>query len=214
MEIKSVIFDNDGTLYQLERRFIDDIVKRMVWYLSNELQMTEDEVRAERKRLINMHGIQSTEVVFAREYGLDMNELIRQTYLAVDISKYGNGFRERLNDFLCRISVPKSILTNNPSQFAYRVLSHLGVADLFEHIIGSEELELQLKPRVEAFYRALEITGYNPKTTIFIDDNPEFLVGAKEAGLKTVLIEINGGKFPQADYVLRRIEDIQYLVSE
>lgn len=213
MEIKSIIFDNDGALYPLEQRFIDDIVNRMVRHLSTELKITECEVRTERERLMDKYDVQSTEVVFAKEHGVDMSELIRHTYLAVGISEYGNGSKERLSEFLCDIDVPKSVLTNNPSQFACRVLNHLGVADLFEHIIGSEELEYQLKPKVEAFYRALEITGYDSKTTLFVDDNPEFLVGAKEAGLITALIGASDKQFPSVDYSFGRIDDIQYFLK-
>lgn len=45
------------------------------------------------------------------------------------------------------------------------------------------------KPDPEVFRRICAQYGHAPEETLFVDDNPEFIAGAQEAGLKTHLYE-------------------------
>jgi FMN phosphatase YigB (HAD superfamily) len=59
-----------------------------------------------------------------------------------------------------------------------------GYAPFFDEVFLSYELGLR-KPHVETFQEVIRRTGVNPATTLFIDDSPQHLVGAQEAGLQT-----------------------------
>ncbi|SDZ89228.1 HAD family hydrolase [Pedobacter hartonius] len=58
---------------------------------------------------------------------------------------------------------------------------------LFEKTYYSHEMLLR-KPNVEIFERVIRENNLNPAETLFIDDSPQHLVGAKEAGLQTLLM--------------------------
>ncbi|MCX2480222.1 HAD family phosphatase [Pedobacter sp. MC2016-15] len=58
---------------------------------------------------------------------------------------------------------------------------------LFEKTYYSHEMLLR-KPHVEIFERVIKENNLNPAETLFIDDSPQHLVGAKAAGLQTLLM--------------------------
>ncbi|MDI6720926.1 MAG: HAD-IA family hydrolase [Candidatus Aenigmarchaeota archaeon] len=211
--IKYAIFDNDGTLYRMPKEFPADVVGRMISFLSSRLDKPEHEIAAERKRLIEREGVSSTEYVFGKEYEIEYDEFLKNTYLSVELEKYGICRDERLRSMLEKISLPKSVLTNNPSEFARKILTSIGIEDMFEYIIGSREMNYQLKPRKEAFLNALEITGYDPEETIFIDDIPEFHIYAKELGITTVLVGQKAGGYPHIDHYIEEIYDLNRILG-
>jgi pyrimidine 5'-nucleotidase len=211
MKIKNLIFDNDGTLYKLKPKLKEDIVQSMVSYLSNKLSITEKKAASLRKKLIRKYGVESTEFVFGKEYDIPYEDFVKSTYLSVDVRNRGITYDKKLRDLLQKIKLPKSVLTNNPSEFARRILVSLGIEDLFENVIGSREIEYKLKPSPEAFLKAIEITGYNPKQTMFLDDIPQFLLTAKKLGMTTVLIGSEKGSY--ADYSIKNISDIRKVLG-
>jgi len=58
---------------------------------------------------------------------------------------------------------------------------------LFEKTYYSHEMLLR-KPNVEIFEQVLRENNLNPIETLFIDDSPQHLVGAKQAGMQTLLM--------------------------
>lgn len=206
MKIKNLIFDNDGTLYKLKPEFKEDIIQSMVSYLSNKLDISEKEAASLREKLIRKYGVESTEFVLGKEYNIPYEDFVKSTYLSVNIRNRGITYDKKLRDLLQKIKLPKSVLTNNPSEFARKILGSLGIEDLFENVIGSREMEYKLKPSSEAFLKATEITGYDPKQTMFVDDVPQFHRAAKEIGMTTVLI--GGKKYHYADYSIKSIFEI------
>ena len=57
----------------------------------------------------------------------------------------------------------------------------------FDYIIESKELGIR-KPDVEFYLKALEISGADPKKTIFLDDLGINLKPAKELGMTTIKV--------------------------
>ncbi|MET1053746.1 MAG: HAD family phosphatase [Pedobacter sp.] len=62
-----------------------------------------------------------------------------------------------------------------------------GNDQFFEKTYYSHEMLLR-KPHVEIFEQVLKENNLNPAETLFIDDSPQHLVGAKEAGMQTLLM--------------------------
>jgi pyrimidine 5'-nucleotidase len=212
MKIKNLIFDNDGTLYKIEPKLKEDIIQSMASYLSNKLSVSEKEAKALRKRLIRKYGVESTEFVFEKEYNIPYDEFVKSTYLSVDVRNRGIKYDKKLRDLLQKIKLSKSVLTNNPSEFARKILSSLGVEDLFENVIGSMEIGYKLKPSSEAFLKAIEVTGYDPKKTMFVDDIPQFHRAAKKIGMTTVLIG-SERNYPYVDYNIESLFEIKKILG-
>ncbi|TKC09010.1 HAD family hydrolase [Pedobacter frigoris] len=59
---------------------------------------------------------------------------------------------------------------------------------LFEKTYYSQQMFLR-KPHVEIFEQVIKENNLNPEETLFIDDSPQHLVGAKQAGLHTLLMD-------------------------
>ncbi|ALL07628.1 haloacid dehalogenase [Pedobacter sp. PACM 27299] len=58
---------------------------------------------------------------------------------------------------------------------------------LFEKAYYSQQMFLR-KPNVEIFEKVLKENNLDPEETLFIDDSPQHLVGAKAAGMQTLLM--------------------------
>lgn len=59
---------------------------------------------------------------------------------------------------------------------------------LFEKAYYSQQMRLR-KPHVEIFERVIQENNLIPEETLFIDDSPQHLEGAKQAGLHTLLMD-------------------------
>ncbi|SHG07369.1 HAD family hydrolase [Pedobacter caeni] len=60
-------------------------------------------------------------------------------------------------------------------------------SSLFEKAYYSQQMFLR-KPHVEIFEKVLAENNLDPEETLFIDDSPQHLVGAKQAGMQTLLM--------------------------
>lgn len=187
-----------------------DIGEAMIAYIASRLGISREVAAAERKRLLKKYGVESTEYVFLAEYGIPYDDFVAKTYLSIDPAKYDLTRDQSLIGALNLLERPKSILTNNPSEFARLITGTLGVERQFEKIIGSREMGFKLKPDKAAFLAAAEQTGYDLKTTAFVDDLPEFLAAAKELGMTTVLV---GDRRGEADLCLANVYDIGVVLA-
>jgi len=96
--------------------------------------------------------------------------------------------RDRYRTFL--------LSNNNVIHYKY-IVSYLdrtfGMPDnsrLFEKTYYSQDMFLR-KPNVEIFQKVIDENKLIPEETLFIDDSPQHLVGAKQAGFNTLLIDVH-----------------------
>jgi FMN phosphatase YigB (HAD superfamily) len=65
--------------------------------------------------------------------------------------------------------------------------------DLFEKAYFSQHMGLR-KPNIDIFEQVIKENNLNPAETLFIDDSPQHLAGAKKAGLNTLLMDVHPEK--------------------
>jgi FMN phosphatase YigB (HAD superfamily) len=89
------------------------------------------------------------------------------------------------------------LLSNNNVMHYKYIMKYLeqefGMADnssLFEKTYYSQDMFLR-KPNVEIFQKVIDDNNLIPEETLFIDDSPQHLVGAKQAGLNTLLMDVH-----------------------
>jgi len=90
----------------------------------------------------------------------------------------------------------RTFLLSNNNEIHYNwIVDYLkreyNVADnnhLFEKAYYSQQMFLR-KPNVEIFEQVIKENNLVPEETLFIDDSPQHLVGAKQAGLNTLLMD-------------------------
>lgn len=64
----------------------------------------------------------------------------------------------------------------------------------FEKAYFSHQMDMR-KPNVEIFQKVLVDNSLHPKETLFIDDSPQHIAGAKAAGLHTLLMDAHPRNF-------------------
>ena len=90
---------------------------------------------------------------------------------------------------LVRQGVGLSVATNAPAHFAARMLTHLGLADVFDRIIGSEDVA-KPKPHPAMLQAILESYGYTPARdqAMMVGDNSKDMEAARRAGIPGVFV--------------------------
>lgn len=179
------VFDNDGTLYD-DKVAHSEFAKHLASYLVNRLGVLDADVEIVGKRLRTKHKTSSTVVAVVREFGLDIKEVIKHTYLRIDLDLCQIPKEDAEHEkALAQIKGRKVILTNNPSVFAQRIIEWIGLRQYFDDIVGMEEMAFVLKPDPRAF---LTVMRRHPDATrIFLcDDLLENLDAAAALGWKTV----------------------------
>ena len=79
-----------------------------------------------------------------------------------------------------------ALLSNAPSQFLRDILAKLELEQHFDAIFISSEVG-HIKPSKEIFEHALEKLQSSPSETIFVDDNPHYVAGARRVGLHGII---------------------------
>ncbi|WP_090993166.1 HAD family hydrolase [Pedobacter insulae] len=68
--------------------------------------------------------------------------------------------------------------------------------NLFEKAYFSQQMRLR-KPNLPIFEQVIKENNLNPKETLFIDDSPQHIEGAKNAGLRTLLMDVHPEKLKE-----------------
>lgn len=106
------------------------------------------------------------------------------------------GVPENVHEVLLKVKDKyRTFLLSNNNEIHYNwIVDYLkrefGMPDnsgLFEKAYYSQQMFLR-KPHVEIFEKVLIENNLNPEETLFIDDSPQHLVGAKAAGMQTLLM--------------------------
>lgn len=107
------------------------------------------------------------------------------------------------------------IVTSKTQYGAQRGLRHCGIADLFEAVVGCDDVR-EPKPHAEPALRALEILGARAEQSVMVGDSPHDLDCGRGAGARTAAV--TWGPFPRArlaqtapDHWLERPEDLAQL---
>lgn len=83
------------------------------------------------------------------------------------------------------------LITNGRTAIQYGKIDRLGIRDLFDFILVSEEAGVK-KPDNRIFEMALNKLGLRPEQCLYIGDHPtNDIEGAGKAGMKTIWFEVN-----------------------
>eukprot|EP00980_Cylindrotheca_fusiformis_P016796 scaffold5064_cov121-Cylindrotheca_fusiformis.AAC.10 len=195
MTFDILLFDLDGTLYDQANGYEDHIHSNIFKYM----------VQATGGKFDQISTIQEAKYYWQpifRKYNLTKRGLLGEGYVfdGVDYDKF---IRQGAPLFIqedpeLRVflkSLPqkrKLIFTNAPEESATEILNLLGVADLFEAVLGTEFLQNRVcKPEREAFDRVLSYLGISESEcnrVCYFEDSFKNLVAGKELGFATVFV--------------------------
>ncbi|MFW6695349.1 HAD-IA family hydrolase [Streptomyces sp. MAR4 CNX-425] len=109
---------------------------------------------------------------------------VRESYRLEHQVTMFDGVRELLEE-LRRHRIRTSVATGKSGPRARSLLRRLDVLDLFDHVVGSDEVA-RAKPAPDIVIRAMRLMGTAPYETVMVGDAVTDLISARSAGVPPV----------------------------
>ena len=192
MEINTIIFDMDGTLYKFNNgSFIGsgvyrEMIANTVNYISKQMNITVTE--SERKlKLIREKYLNEISTGLEKELSLERDAYFNFAW-NIDPKKYVAYDTDVVNSIKILSEKYKLvILTDAPKVWALNVLDYIGIRDYFTNVFtGGEDVR---KSTGGAHQRLINLLRLDPRMCIFVGDEVgNDLEPAKDLGMETILI--------------------------
>jgi len=179
-----LIFDLDNTLYPAEKHLFGLIDVRINRYMTEVVGIPAPDVDALRREYWRLYGVTLQGLI--RHHGVDPEDYLHYVH-DVDVNSRLSP-DPILRDTLNSLPQRKAVFTNGSNCHAGRVLTALGVEDMFEEVYDIRVAAYLPKPWPEPYHAVLEKLGSTPERCIMIEDSRENLETAKKLGMGTILI--------------------------
>ena len=210
--IKSILFDLDGVLYQDLEAVFGQVSKKMTKYISNKLNLSLEKAK-------------ELQTNYFHKYNTSLNGLmIHHDIKPEDFLKYVHdidlSFMKKdlvLRNELENLKIKKFIFTNGSKEHARNITKHLGINDLFDGLFDIVDAEFSPKPTAKAFDLMIKKFKINPKETLYIEDIAKNLSIGKERGAITVWLindEYWGKKESDKEFIDYKIENLSLFLKE
>jgi len=186
LDIRGVIFDVDGLLFDTEAMYIK------AWVPVGESMGVP--ITAEVARSTVGHSAKATEAIFQEHYGMDFTlersiPLVRQwitDYVAAHGLEVKPGVRE-LTALLRTLSIPMAIGSSNIQRNVQMYLEEAKLASYFDTIVTADLVE-RAKPAPDIFLKAAENLGLAPAQCLVFEDSPIGVEAAHMAGCNVIVV--------------------------
>lgn len=184
MRFTTIFFDLDDTLYPPGAGLWNAIKERMNRYMRERLNIPADQVSSLREKYYTefgttTRGLQAYHNLDTQDFLAYVHDLPLKDYLSPNPT---------LRSIIASLPTRNLIFTNADSAHADRVLTELGLRDLFEIVVDVNTITPYCKPMPESFEIAMKAAGEsNPSKCVMIDDIHRTTRAAKEAGLFSIL---------------------------
>jgi putative hydrolase of the HAD superfamily len=181
--IRHWLFDLDDTLYPASAGLFALVARRITGRIADTLGLPFEEARAVQRAYWKKYGTSLRGLMI--EHGVDPEPFLAHVH-DVPIEDF-IGPEPALRSMLEALPGRRHVFTNGPTEFVDRVLTRLGVIDLFDRRFDIRHGGFVPKPNDEPYDRVLAALGdADPSATILIDDSPQNLVPARARGWRTV----------------------------
>jgi phosphoglycolate phosphatase/putative hydrolase of the HAD superfamily len=190
----AILFDMDSTLYthpEYQRIQQELPVERLALIKGKSVEEMNREIAGCRKAWAAAHSGQNLSLgnVF-KTFGVSIEESVRWREELYQPERYLSENRRLcvvLEDLAARFSL--AVVTNNPVSIAVRTLSALGVAGIFEAIVGLDTCGVS-KPHAAPFCKAAELCGAAPASCVSVGDRYDIDIALPlELGMGGILVD-------------------------
>lgn len=185
-KIKAVIWDLDNTLYRFSEAFRHQCNLAAAKAAQDMgIQLSYDDTLKLAQKSETEHGYSIH--LYVTHHGFSYDSLHVPFHDNIDETtiELVEGVAQGLRD----LNLPQAILTNASRGWAYRVLAHMDVRDLFPDrmITAVEDVGFKTKSESrEGFERALRALGLPAEQVVMVDDLDRNLIIPHEMGMQTV----------------------------
>ena len=210
--IKNILFDCDGVLYQDLEAVFGQVSKKMTEYISKKLNL-DLKVAKELQRSYfhkydtSLNGLMIHHDIPPKEF-LDYVHDIDLSFLEKD---------KTLRNELESTNLRKFVFTNGSKEHVKNITTSLGIDDQFENVFDIVDAKYNPKPAAKAFDLMLEKFKIDPKETLYIEDIAKNLSIGKERGTITAWLindEYWGKKESDKEYIDYKIENLSLFLKE
>ncbi len=210
--IKNILFDCDGVLYQDLEAVFGQVSKKMTEYISKKLNL-DLKVAKELQRSYfhkydtSLNGLMIHHNIPPKEF-LDYVHDIDLSFLEKD---------KTLRNELESTNLRKFVFTNGSKEHVKNITTSLGIDDQFENVFDIVDAKYNPKPAAKAFDLMLEKFKIDPRETLYIEDIAKNLSIGKERGTTTVWLindEYWGKKESDKEYIDYKIENLSLFLKE
>ena len=210
--IKNILFDCDGVLYQDLEAVFGQVSKKMTEYISKKLNIDlkkakELQTNYFHKYNTSLNGLMIHHDIPPREF-LDYVHDIDLSFLEKD---------KTLRYELENIKINKFVFTNGSKEHVKNITTHLGIDDQFDGVFDIVDAEYHPKPEAKAFDLMVQKFKIDPNETLYIEDIAKNLSIGKERGTITAWLindEYWGKKESEKDYIDYKIENLSLFLKE
>ncbi|MCF0131089.1 MAG: HAD family phosphatase [Pseudobutyrivibrio sp.] len=185
--IKAVLFDMDGTIIDTEKYY------NKAWIMAHHdcgyMDYSFDDALYQR----SLNHEDSKKLWFSRygkNYNWDMVHTKVSSYVDEMIKNKGIDTKPGLNEILAYLSdnnIKAAVVTATNIDAAKRRLTLAGIQDRFEIIISASHVK-KGKPHPDVYEHAARQLGLTPDECIAVEDSPNGVRSAYDAGCKVIMI--------------------------
>ncbi len=210
--IKNILFDCDGVLYNDLKAVFGQVSKRMTNYISKKLNLDikkakELQTNYFHKYNTSLNGLMIHHDIPPEDFLKDVHN-IDLTFMKKDLF---------LREVLGSLNLKKFIFTNGSKEHVENIIKHLGIDDLFDGIFDIVDAGFHPKPEAKAFDLMINKFNIDPKETLYIEDIAKNLSIAKNRGSATAWLindEYWGKKESDKDFIDYKIENLSLFLKE
>jgi len=210
--IKNILFDCDGVLYNDLKAVFGQVSKRMTNYISKKLNIDikkakELQTNYFHKYNTSLNGLMIHHDIPPEDFLKDVHN-IDLTFMKKDLF---------LREVLGSLNLKKFIFTNGSKEHVENIIKHLGIDDLFDGIFDIVDAGFHPKPEAKAFDLMINKFNIDPKETLYIEDIAKNLSIAKNRGSTTAWLINNeywGKKESDKDFIDYKIENLSLFLKE
>ena len=181
--IRDWVFDLDNTLYPHHSNLFAQIDVKMTAYMSNLLQVSQEEARVLQKELYRDFGTTLNGLI--RTHDIDPDDFLQKVH---DIDYSWLSPDPELGEAIRALPGRKFIFTNGDRGHAERTARQLGILDHFDDIFDIVAAGLTPKPAAETYDKFAQLHKVAGPDAVMFEDLARNLEVPKRLGMTTVLI--------------------------
>ena len=210
--IKNILFDCDGVLYEDLEAVFGQVSKRMTHYISNKLNIDLKKAKELQRDYFHKYNTSLNGLMIHHE--VDPKDFLKYVH-DIDLSCLTKD--NTLRTELINLDLKKYVFTNGSREHVENIIRHLGIENLFDGIFDIVDADYLPKPDPKNYELMLRKFQIDPKETLYIEDIAKNLSIAKKLGTTTVWLineEQWGKKDSEKEFIDYKIKNVSLFLKE